>query len=55
MIASPVVWVMSAISIMMLVIFVYFAIFFMILYVIAWGIIQVMRPIFNIIFYDPNY
>ncbi len=38
----------------MVVIFVYFAIFFMILYVIAWGIIQVFRPIFRILNYGAN-
>lgn len=51
MIPSGVVWAMSALSIMMLIIFVYFAIFFMMLYIIAWGIIQVLRPIFRLITY----
>lgn len=49
---SGVVWAMSALSIMTLVEFVYFAIFFTIVYVIAWGIIQVFRPIFRILYLE---
>jgi hypothetical protein len=51
---SAVVWALSALSIMMLVIAVYFAIFFMILYVIAWGIIQVFKPIFRLLSYGSH-
>lgn len=45
------IWAMSALSIFTLIEFVYFAIFFMMMYAIAWGIIQVFRPIFRIITY----
>ncbi len=48
---SGVVWALSALSIMMVVITVYFIIFWMILYVIAWGIIQVFKPILKIMSY----
>lgn len=48
---SGVVWAMSALSIFMVIIFVYLLIFFMILYAIFWGIIQVFKPIFQIITY----
>lgn len=48
---SGVVWAMSALSIFTLVDFVYFLIFFVILYVIAWGIMQVFRPILKLLTY----
>ncbi len=53
-VANPVIWVLSAISLSMLYFFVYTCIFFMILYAIAWGLIQVFRPIFHIMDYGPN-
>lgn len=48
---NGVVWALSALSIIMIAVLVYFAIFWMILYVIAWGIIQFLRPIFKILSY----
>ena len=48
---SGVVWAMSALSIFSIIELVYFVIFFMILYVIGWGLIQVFRPIFKIMNY----
>lgn len=51
LVPSGVVWAMSALSIFTLIEFVYFLVFFMILYVIAWGILQVLKPIFRIITY----
>lgn len=48
---SGVVWAMSALSIFTLIAFVYFLIFFVILYVMAWGILQVFKPIFKIMTY----
>ncbi len=46
--SSPVIWAMSAVSIDMLVIFVYFAIFFMILVAIAWPLAYFFRKVFSV-------
>jgi hypothetical protein len=51
---NAVIWVLSALSLSMLYFAVYAAIFFMILYAIAWGLIQVFRPIFRIINYGAD-
>lgn len=48
---SGTVWAMSALSIFTLINFVYFCVFFTIIYVIAWGVIQVFRPILRILTY----
>lgn len=48
---SGVVWAMSALSIMMMVICVYFVTFFMIIGLIFWGVLQVLNPIFRLIAY----
>ena len=48
-VATPTIYFLSWLFLMMIVVMVYFAIFFMIFFVVAWGILQVFKPILRIL------
>jgi len=49
MIASPVVWTLSLLAVALLATMVYFAIFFMIVGLVGWVIVQFIRPIVRVL------
>ena len=50
-VSNPVVWAMSALSIMTVITFVYFAVIFMLLYITAWAILQFWVPVMKFLTY----